>query len=81
MAVGKAGQLVDQSRLSIAIGGHTIAENGGRVEGFNETPVAEHMASDNITIEIRVGEGPGTARVWTCDFTHGYISINADYRS
>ncbi len=81
MAVGKAGQFIDQSRLTIAIGGFTIAENGGRVEGFDEAPVAEHMAGDNIAIEVRVGEGPGTARVWTCDFTHGYISINADYRS
>ena len=81
MAVGKAGQNIDQSRLTIAIGGLTIAENGGYVEGFDESPVAEHMAGDNIAIKIRVGDGPGTARVWTCDFTHRYISINADYRS
>ena len=81
MAVGKAGQLIDQSCLTIAIGGLTIAENGGYVEGFDEGPVAEHMAGNNIAIKIRVGDGPGTARVWTCDFTHRYISINADYRS
>lgn len=81
MAVGKAGQSIDQSRLTIAIGGLVIAKNGGRVEGFDETPVAEHMSGDNITIEISIGDGSGRARVWTCDFTHDYISINADYRS
>jgi glutamate N-acetyltransferase/amino-acid N-acetyltransferase len=81
MAVGKAGESIDQSRLTIAIGGLTIAKNGARVEEFDETPVAEHLASDNITIEICVGGGPRTARVWTCDLTHNYISINADYRS
>ena len=81
MAVGKAGQLIDQSRLTIAIGGLTIAENGGPVESFDEAPVVEHMAGDNIAIKIIVGEGSGTARAWTCDFTHGYININADYRS
>ncbi len=81
MAVGKAGQSIDQSRLTVSIGGFTIAKNGGRVEGFDEDPIAKHMAGNNIAIEIGIGDGPGTARVWTCDFTHDYISINADYRS
>ena len=81
MAVGKAGQSIDQSCLAIAMGGITIARDGARVEGFDETPVTEHMAGDNISIQVCVGDGPGTARVWTCDLTHGYVSINADYRS
>lgn len=81
MAVGKAGQSIDQSCLTIAIGGITIAKDGRRVEGFDETPVAAHMAGDNISIEARLGAGPGAARVWTCDLTHEYITINADYRS
>jgi len=81
MAVGKAGEAVDQSKLAIAIGGITIARNGHRVDGYDETPVANHMAGQAIDIKISVGNGPGTARIWTCDLTHGYISINADYRS
>lgn len=81
MAVGKAGQSIDQCCLTIAMGGITIAKDGGRIDGFDETLLAAHMAGDNILIEARVGDGPGAARVWTCDLTHGYISINADYRS
>ena len=39
------------------------------------------MKGDEIDIEVRVSDGPGGARIWTCDLTHGYVSINADYRS
>ncbi|MEL0292387.1 MAG: bifunctional glutamate N-acetyltransferase/amino-acid acetyltransferase ArgJ [Alphaproteobacteria bacterium] len=81
MAVGKAGENIDQSMLSVTMGGVTIARAGGPVEGYDETPVAAHMANAEIDIAVSVGTGSGTARVWTCDFTHGYISINADYRS
>lgn len=81
MAVGKAGENIDQSMLSLTMGGVTIARAGGPVEGYDETPVAAHMANAEIDIAVSVGTGSGTARVWTCDFTHGYISINADYRS
>ena len=81
MAVGKAGADIDQNQLEISIGGILIAAGGARVEGYDEAPVAAHMTGDEITISIRVGTGSGSARVWTCDLTHGYISINADYRS
>ena len=81
MAVGKAGAAIDQSRLDISIGGILIAAGGARVADYDETPVAAHMQGEEITIAIRVGNGGGSARIWTCDLTHGYISINADYRS
>ena len=81
MAVGKAGANVDQSKIGIAIGGIRIAAGGARIEDYDETPIAAHMQGDMIDIEVSVGTGAGTARVWTCDLTHGYISINADYRS
>ena len=81
MAVGKAGANVDQSKIGIAIGGIRIATGGARIEDYDETPIAAHMQGDMIDIEVSVGTGAGTARVWTCDLTHGYISINADYRS
>jgi glutamate N-acetyltransferase/amino-acid N-acetyltransferase len=81
MAVGKAGLGVDQSRVGIAIGGITVAADGMRVEGYDETPVAAHMAGQDVTIAVQIADGAGTSRVWTCDLTHGYIEINADYRS
>ena len=81
MAVGKAGLGVDQSRVGIAIGGITVAADGMRVEGYDETPVAAHMADQDVAIAVQIGDGAGTSRVWTCDLTHGYVDINADYRS
>jgi glutamate N-acetyltransferase/amino-acid N-acetyltransferase len=81
MAVGKAGEKADRDRLSIAIGGIPITENGQLMPGYDEAPVARHMKGDEIDINIDVGVGRGRARVWTCDLTHGYITINADYRS
>ena len=81
MAVGKAGEKADRDRLSIAIGGIPITENGQLMPGYDEAPVARHMKGDEIDINIDVGVGRGRATVWTCDLTHGYITINADYRS
>jgi len=81
MAVGKAGSAIDQSQLEISIGGILIATGGTRVEDYDEAPVAAHMKGADVAISIRVGPGGGSARIWTCDLTHGYISINADYRS
>jgi glutamate N-acetyltransferase/amino-acid N-acetyltransferase len=81
MAVGKAGEKADRDRLSIAIGGVTITEHGQIVPGYDETPVAAHMKEAEIDIRVDLGIGRGRATVWTCDLTHGYIDINADYRS
>ncbi len=82
MAVGKAGEVIDPDNLAITIGGVPVARAGGAIPGFDETPVAEHMKSADITIAADVGiGGGGEATVWTCDLTHGYIDINADYRS
>jgi glutamate N-acetyltransferase/amino-acid N-acetyltransferase len=81
MAIGKAGAAVDQSRIGVTIGGIRIAADGARVETYDETPVAAHMKGKMIDIDVSVGTGAGTARIWTCDLTHGYISVNADYRS
>ena len=81
MAVGKAGEKADRDRLRIAIGGVAVAEKGGAVEGYDETPVVAHMKGRDIRIAVDVGVGKGAATVWTCDFTHGYIDINGSYRS
>ena len=65
----------------MSIGGILIAADGARVDGYDEAPVAAHMAGDSIAIEVTVGGGAGTPRIWTCDLTHGNISINADDRT
>ncbi|MEL6738500.1 MAG: bifunctional ornithine acetyltransferase/N-acetylglutamate synthase, partial [Pseudomonadota bacterium] len=81
MAVGKAGEPADRDRLSIAFGGVWAARNGVPVEDYDETPVAEHLKGEEIDLAVDLGIGDGHATVWTCDLTHGYIAINADYRS
>ncbi len=81
MAVGKAGEKADRDRLAISIGGVEVARQGLVVPGYDEAPVARHMTGREIDISVDVGVGRGRATVWTCDLTHGYIAINADYRS
>ena len=81
MAVGKSGEPVDMIRLGVAFGGHDVARDGAAVRDLDETPVVAHLAGSEIAIRVVVGAGPGSATVWTCDLTHGYIDINADYRS
>ena len=81
MAVGKAGEPADRDRLSIRFGATLVAQNGLAIEGYDETPVAAHLKGQEIRIGVDIGLGSGSATVWTCDLTHGYISINADYRS
>jgi glutamate N-acetyltransferase/amino-acid N-acetyltransferase len=81
MAVGKAGEPADRDRLSIAFGGIWTARNGLPVDFYDEAPVAAHLKGEEIDIAVDLGLGDGRATVWTCDLTHGYIAINADYRS
>ncbi|HEY9580360.1 MAG TPA: bifunctional glutamate N-acetyltransferase/amino-acid acetyltransferase ArgJ [Rhizorhapis sp.] len=81
MAVGKAGEPADRDRLSIRFGGVQVARGGLAVENYDEAPVTAHLKGREIDIEVDLGLEEGRATVWTCDLTHGYISINADYRS
>ena len=81
MAVGKSGAPLNQEKLSVAMGGVTIAQAGGRVEGYDEKLVTEHLKGQEVGIEVNLGVGRSKARVWTCDFTHDYITINAEYRT
>ena len=81
MAVGKAGEPADRDRLSIAFGGHWAARDGQPEEDYDEAPVARHLEGQDVDMTVDLGMGDGRATVWTCDLTHGYIDINADYRS
>ena len=81
MAVGKSGAAADRDRLSIRFGDIEVAKDGWRSPDYSEEAAAAHMKGQNITIAVDLGLGDGKATVWTCDLTHGYIEINADYRS
>jgi glutamate N-acetyltransferase/amino-acid N-acetyltransferase len=81
MAIGKAGEPIELAHLAISFGGHAVAADGARVPDLDEAPVTAHLKGREIEIEVTVGNGSGAATVWTCDLTHGYIDINADYRS
>lgn len=81
MAVGKSGAAADRDRLSIRFGDITVAENGWRAPSYSEEATSAYMKNQELEIGVDLGIGNGTSTVWTCDLTHGYISINADYRS
>ena len=81
MAVGKSGASADRDRLSIRFGDILVAENGWVSTGYSEAAGAAYMKRSEIVLGVDLGLGAGRAVVWTCDLTHGYIAINADYRS
>ena len=81
MAIGKSGAAADRDRLSIRFGDVQVARDGWRDPEYSEEAAAAHMKGEDISIAVDLGLGEGLATVWTCDLTHGYIEINADYRS
>ena len=81
MAVGKAGEPADRDTLSIWVGPHVLAQGGQPAESYTEADGAAYMKQDEIVIRVDLGLGDGKATVYTCDLTHSYIDINADYRS
>ena len=81
MAIGKSGAAADRDKLSIRFGDNLVAENGWVSPTYSEEACARHMKGEHIMIAADLGLGDGISTVWTCDLTHGYIEINADYRS
>ncbi|WP_104491400.1 bifunctional glutamate N-acetyltransferase/amino-acid acetyltransferase ArgJ [Paracoccus denitrificans] len=81
MAVGKSGAEADRDRLTIRFGDMVLAENGWRAPGYDEAAASAYMKRDHLVVGVDLGLGKGRRTVWTCDLTHGYIDINADYRS
>ncbi|WP_204112545.1 bifunctional glutamate N-acetyltransferase/amino-acid acetyltransferase ArgJ [Shimia biformata] len=81
MAIGKSGAAADRDLLSIRFGDVVVAENGWVSPSYKEEQGAALMKEQEIVIGVDLGLGDGASTVWTCDLTHGYISINADYRS
>lgn len=81
MAIGKSGAAADRDKLTIRFGDVLVAENGWVSPGYEEDEAATYMKRDEIVVAVDLGLGTGKATVWTCDLTHAYIDINADYRS
>ncbi len=81
MAVGKSGEPADRDKISIHFGDILVAENGWVSPDYTEDAGVAYMKNQELKISTDLGIGTGTAQVWTCDLTHGYITINADYRS
>ncbi|MDJ0826313.1 MAG: bifunctional glutamate N-acetyltransferase/amino-acid acetyltransferase ArgJ [Rhodobacter sp.] len=81
MAVGKSGAAADRDKLSIRFGDILVAEHGWVAPGYREDLGAAYMKNQDLVLAADLGLGTGAATVWTCDLTHGYVSINADYRS
>ena len=81
MAVGKSGAKADRDRLSIWFGPYLVAENGWVAKTYTEDAGATYMKQSELVIRTDLGIGGAKTTVWTCDLTHGYIEINADYRS
>ncbi|NOD84691.1 bifunctional glutamate N-acetyltransferase/amino-acid acetyltransferase ArgJ [Ruegeria sp. HKCCD6119] len=81
MAIGKSGAAADRDKLSISFGDILVAENGWVSPDYREDATAAYMKGQDLVIAVDLGLGEGKSTVWTCDLTHGYIEINADYRS
>jgi glutamate N-acetyltransferase/amino-acid N-acetyltransferase len=81
MGIGKSGEIVDQKKLKIKIGNFVVAENGKISESYDEPKLKEYMQWDSIEIEVNLKLGNDAFKCYTCDFTHDYIDINADYRN
>ncbi|HUN50221.1 MAG TPA: bifunctional glutamate N-acetyltransferase/amino-acid acetyltransferase ArgJ, partial [Candidatus Sulfotelmatobacter sp.] len=81
MAIGKSGAKANRDKLAIRIGGQLVTRRGMVDPAYDEARATAHLKGREILIEAHVGVGKAAAKVWTCDLTHGYIDINADYRS
>ena len=81
MAVGKSGENIIANKVQIKIGDYLVAEQSKEAKDYNEKDVKEYMKWDSINIEINLNIGSASHTVYTCDFTHDYIDINADYRN
>jgi glutamate N-acetyltransferase/amino-acid N-acetyltransferase len=81
MAIGKSGEPVERDSISLWFGGHLVARDGARAPEYSEQAATAAVSGQKVHIKVDAGIGRGTARVWTCDFTDGYVKINGAYRS
>ena len=81
MAIGKSGENITPSKVQIKIGNYLVAEQSKIAKDYNEKLLKEYMKWDSINIDVNLNIGNASYTVYTCDFTHDYIDINADYRN
>ncbi|MGB2214412.1 MAG: bifunctional glutamate N-acetyltransferase/amino-acid acetyltransferase ArgJ [Paracoccaceae bacterium] len=81
MALGKSGAAAERDLIKIWLGDILVAEQGWVAASYSEERGAAYMKNAELVIAVDLGMGSGAATIWTCDLTHDYISINADYRS
>ena len=81
MAIGKSGQKADRDKIKIHIGDELVTQNGTVDKDYSETRATKHLKQSDVFLTIDVGVGNSNATAYTCDLTHKYIEINADYRS
>ena len=81
MGIGKSGEIVDIKKLKLKIGDIIVAENGRISESYDEEKLKDYMKWDSVEIEVNLKLGNDAFKCFTCDFTHDYIDINADYRN
>ena len=81
MGIGKSGEIVDAKKLKIKIGEFLVAENGKISDSYDEKKLKEYMKWDSVEIEVNLKLGNDSFKCFTCDFTHDYIDINANYRN
>ena len=81
-AVGYAGiHDLDADKIDLYLDNVLVAKNGGRYAGYQEADGQRVMKQAEITVRVALNRGSVSATVWTCDLSHDYVSINADYRS
>ena len=80
MGIGKSGEEIDTKKMIIKLGDHTVADKGKISETYNEEKLKEYMQWDAILITVDLKQGKEEYECYTCDFTHDYIDINANYR-
>ena len=81
MGIGKSGENIDKEKIIIKFGDFIVAEKGQVSEELDEQKLKEYMKWDSISIEVNINQGSDKFECYTCDFTHDYIDINADYRN
>ena len=81
MGIGKSGEAIDTKKLKVKIGEYIVAENGKISDSYDEKKIKEYMSWDSVEFEINLKLGNDAFKCFTCDFTHDYIDINADYRN
>jgi len=79
MAIGKSGENIVPNKIQIKIGDYLIVEQSKMAKDYKEKDIKQYLKWDSVNIQVNLNIGNASYTVYTCDFTHGYIDINANY--